>query len=55
MSKQKPKKPVNFIDPITKRVIVVRSVYVPKGTLLNGGAYSRSPSVLRRGPWGGNK
>lgn len=37
---------MEYIDPITKCVIPVRSVYVPTVTLLQGKVYARAPQVL---------
>lgn len=39
-------KAVQYIDPITKRTIPVRSVYVPSTTLLKGKEFSRSATIL---------
>ena len=41
-------KPIKHIDPINGKEIMVRSVYHPKQTLLQGAPYSRKPQVLER-------
>ena len=37
-----------YHDPITKREIPVKSVYVPTKTLLQGKVYERGPVVLNK-------
>jgi hypothetical protein len=42
---------VNHVDPINGKTMLVRSVYIPKNTLLKGATYSRSPRCLGDGKW----
>lgn len=46
---------MNYIDPITKAIIPVRSICVPSKTLLQGKEYVRAPSILGRRDFMGNK
>jgi hypothetical protein len=39
---------MNYEDPITKKLIAVKSVYIPSATLLQGRPYTRSNEHLNQ-------
>lgn len=46
MNEEIEKPPVQYTDPINGKVIVVKSVCMPKKSLLRGGVWHRGPTVL---------